>query len=113
MPRSARIAPSARVAPDNPDLTIGAFCRGRDMSKAAFYRLPQKVRDELVTYYGPKTARILPKAAAKFDRDRAKPNSTEQRLIARMRARRVAQTQRAAAAAVASPHHVSNRLRRS
>jgi hypothetical protein len=84
------------------DLTIAGFCRRKGLSKAGFYRLPQKVRDALITVYGPKTLRILPKAEAKFDRDRNKPGATEQRLIARMRAKHSAQMKKAAAASVVS-----------
>lgn len=105
MPRTSSIIPGS---PE--DRSIKGFCLRHGMSKAGFYRLPERVRNKLVTTYGPKTLRILPKAEAKFDRDHARPGATEQQLIARMRARRVAQTQRAAAAA--SPRHISNRMRR-
>ena len=101
------------IVPGSPqDRSIKGFCIRHGISKAGFYRLPENVRNKLITTYGPKTLRILPKDEAKFDRDHARPGATEARLVARMRARRVAQTQRAAAAAVASPRHISNRTRR-
>jgi hypothetical protein len=56
MPRSRRLAPGN--VEEDLAVTIDVFRRPRGMSKATFYRLPQKVRDELITYYGPKTARI-------------------------------------------------------
>ena len=84
----ARTMPRRRssVIPGSPqDLTIKGFCIRHGMSKPSFYRLPESVRNKLITAYGPKTLRILPKDEAKFDRDHARPGATEQRLIARMR----------------------------
>jgi hypothetical protein len=91
------------VVPGSPeDRTISGFLIRKDMSKPAFYRLPKKVRDALITVYGPRTLRISPKAEAKFDRDRARPNSTEQRLLQKMQVKRTAVAKKAAAASVVS-----------
>ena len=109
MPRSTSRPPIIPGSPE--DRTIRGFCVRKTMSRGAFYRLPQKVRDELVTVYGPHTLRIMPAAEAKFDRDHAKPNSTEQRLLDKLKAKRVAKARKAAQAALASPNHVSKKKR--
>jgi hypothetical protein len=91
------------------DRTIAGFRARHSMSKAGYYRLPKEVRAKLETVYGPRTIRILPKAEAAFDRAHSKPNSTEQRLVAKMRAKLTVTAKKAAAAAVKSPRHVSKR----
>jgi hypothetical protein len=104
---------SPQKIPGSPeDRSIGGFCIRKGMSKASFYRQPQAVCDALVTVYGPRTLRITEEAEAEWDRARAKPTSTEQRLLKKMQAKRVAQARNAARVSSASPRHVSQKRKR-
>jgi hypothetical protein len=94
------------------DRSIEGFCIRHDLSKSGFYRMPEEVRDKLVTVLGPRTLRITPAAEASFDRAHAKPNSTEQRLLNKLKAKRVAKAKKAAAASLAGPRHVSKQRKR-
>ena len=94
------------------DRSIEGFCLRKTMSKSGFYRMPEEVRDKLVTVLGPRTLRITPAAGAAFDKAHAKPDSTEQRLLAKLKAKRVAKAKKAAAASLASPRHVSKQKQR-
>jgi hypothetical protein len=89
------------------DRSIRGFLLRHNISKPTYYRLPPEVRAALETVYGPRTIRILPAAEAKFDRAKAKPSSTEEKLLERMRAKRVAKAKRAARASLAPGNHVS------
>jgi hypothetical protein len=110
-PTALRSTSSTIESGSTEDRTIGGFCMRHDMSKSGYYRLPKEVRERLETVYGPRTIRITKKAEAEFDRRHAKPNTTEQRFLDRMRARRTAQARRAAAASLAGENHVSKRHR--
>ena len=44
------------------DRSIEGFCLRKTMSKSGFYRMPEEVRDKLVTVLGPRTLRIRPAA---------------------------------------------------
>jgi hypothetical protein len=79
------------------------------MSKSGFYRMPEEVRDKLVTV--PRSANAAHQASgrAAFDKAHAKPDSTEQRLLAKLKAKRVAKAKKAAAASLASPRHIASK----
>jgi hypothetical protein len=105
--------PASAITPGSPeDRTIGGFCIRKTMSISGFYRMPEDVRDKLVTVYGPRTMRITPAAEAAFDKARANPTSTEQRLLNKLKARRVAKARKAAQASLLGPNHVSKKRKR-
>jgi hypothetical protein len=94
------------------DRTQTGFCIRHGWSKSKYFREKNAGRGPKETVDGARTIRIMPKDEAAFDRARANPNSTEQRLLQRMQANRIAQAKRAAAASLAGPNHVSKQRRR-
>ena len=82
------------------------------MSKSGFYRMPEEVRDKLVTVLGPRTLRITPAAEAAFDIGSREAGLHGERLLAKLKAKRVAKAKKAAAASLASSRHVSKQKQR-
>jgi hypothetical protein len=82
------------------------------MSKSTYYRDKKEGRGPKETWLGPRTVIITKKDEAAYDRARAKPSNAEQRLLAKMQAKRTATARKAAAASLVGPRHVSKQRRR-
>ena len=81
------------------------------MSKSTYHRNKNKGRCPRETVLSARTITITKKDEDAYDRARSKPNSTEQRLLQKLQAKRIAQAKKAAAASLRSKHHVSKRHR--
>jgi hypothetical protein len=104
---------ASAITPGSPeDRTETGFCIRKGISKSTFHRMMNAGRGPRVTAYGPRTLRITKKDEADWDRSRANPGSTEQRLLAKMEAKRTAKAKKAAAASLAGPNHVSKKRKK-
>ena len=70
----SRITSRLPIIPGSFEDIHEGFCLRKTMSKSGFYRMPEEVRDKLVTVLGPRTRRITPAAEAAFDTAHAKPD---------------------------------------
>jgi len=107
MHRSARPEPGS----DEDRSPAGFRLRHGRMSKSTYHRNKNKGRCPRETVLSARTITITKKDEDAYDRARAKPNSTEQRLLQKLQAKRIAQAKKAAAASLRSKHHVSKRHR--
>jgi hypothetical protein len=90
------------------DRSVTGFrLRHGNMSRSDYYRRKKEGRGPRETWYGARTVIITPKDEAEWDRQRARPDATEQRLLAKLQKKRTEKARKAAAASVASRNHVS------
>jgi hypothetical protein len=82
------------------------------MSKSTYYRLKNAGRGPKETILSARKIVVTAKDEAAYDRARSNPNSTEQRLLQKLQAKRIAQAKKAAAASLAGNKHVSKRHQR-
>jgi hypothetical protein len=106
-------------APGDPrDRSIHGFrCRhgtrpGRPMSVATYQRIQHAGRGPRETILLPGITIITAPDEARWDEERANPVGAEARLVAKMKAARVAKARKAGRAAAMSPRHVSKQRRR-
>lgn len=105
---------SDRVTPGSlADRSVTGFRLRHRMSRSKYYSLKNQGRGPKETEFGPKSIIITEKDEADWDRANARPGATEQRLRARVAAKRVAIAKKAAAASAKSERHVSKQNRRS
>jgi hypothetical protein len=79
------------------------------MSKSTYHRAKNAGRGPKETVVSARKIIITKKDEAAYDRARSNPNSTEQRLLQKLQAKRIAQAKKAAAASLQSDRHVSKR----
>jgi hypothetical protein len=108
MPRKTSVIPGSAE-----DRSPAGFClRHGNMSNSTYHRNKKAGRGPKETVLSARKIIITRKDEAAYDRARSNPNSTEQRLLQKLQAKRTAQAKKAAAASLAGKNHVSKRHKR-
>jgi hypothetical protein len=90
---------------------IREFCKAHGLSVASYYALKKLGLGPREMHLAGNMIRISAEAAAAWRKERENPKADEAKELARLAERRQQRSRRAAARAVASPDHVSNRRR--